>query len=91
MYPLLVYYFTLIEKMSTKCFNNVCYICRLVRHGHSGGALKRMLSKETFTTTSLDVIRRKIKGVPCLKSRGTYLVREKLNNIIRKKKKELQH
>ena len=44
--------FLLFQKMSTKCFNNVSFICRLVRHGHNGTVLKQILSKETFTTTS---------------------------------------
>ena len=46
--------FALVKKMSAKCFNNVSYIFRLVRHGHNGTALKQMLSKETFMTISLD-------------------------------------
>ena len=46
--------FALVKKMSAKCFNNVSYIFRLVRHGHNGTALKQMLSKETFMTTPLD-------------------------------------
>ena len=48
--------FALVKKMSAKCFNNVSYIFRLVRHGHNGAALKQMLSKETFMITSLELL-----------------------------------
>ena len=46
--------FALVKKMFAKCFNNLSYIFRLVRHGRNGAALKQMLSKETFMTTFLE-------------------------------------
>ena len=84
--------------MSTKGFNIYFLYLQVSKTWTKGSstetdAIKTNVYNHIFRMAPCpaDVIRRRIKSVPCLKSRGTYLVREKLNKIIRKKKKELQY